>query len=66
MKRIAVFLFIITAIIVSILALAYFKAFQIEASAEGVYQGYIEGDYLYISSPVGGKVVNLAVEKGGS
>ncbi|MCJ7498995.1 HlyD family efflux transporter periplasmic adaptor subunit [bacterium] len=66
MKKIAVFLFIITAIIISILALAYLKVFQIEPSAEGVYQGYIEGDYLYISSSVGGKVVNLAVEKGGS
>ena len=65
-KRIAVFLFIITAIIVSISAIAYLKIIQIEKPAEGVYQGYIEGDYLYISSPVGGKVVKLAVEKGGS
>jgi HlyD family secretion protein len=29
-----------------------------------VYQGYIEGDYLYISSPVGGTVVNMPVDKG--
>jgi len=29
-----------------------------------VYQGYIEGDFLYISSPVGGTVANVPVSKG--
>ena len=33
-------------------------------SRNSVFQGYIEGDYLYVSSPIGGKVIHLFVEKG--
>jgi HlyD family secretion protein len=35
-----------------------------DESSRGTYQGYIEGDYLYISSPSGGKVERISVEKG--
>jgi len=31
---------------------------------QNTYQGYIEGDYLYIASPAGGKVVGIRVDKG--
>jgi len=31
---------------------------------DNLYQGYIEGDYLYVSSPVGGTVMNVPVAKG--
>ena len=31
---------------------------------DNVYQGYIEGDYVYISSSIGGKVEKIFVEKG--
>jgi HlyD family secretion protein len=31
---------------------------------KNTYQGYIEGDYLYVSSPVGGKVLGKYVIKG--
>jgi HlyD family secretion protein len=33
-------------------------------SPQDTYQGYIEGDYLYISSPAGGKVLLRHVNKG--
>jgi len=31
---------------------------------DGQFQGYIEGEYVYISSPVGGTLTNLAVARG--
>jgi HlyD family secretion protein len=43
-------------------ALAFISA--CDDSFPGVYNGYVEGDYIYISSPSGGKVVGLPVEKG--
>lgn len=30
----------------------------------GTYQGYIEGEYVYVASPLGGQLVNLAVARG--
>ena len=30
----------------------------------GGYQGYIEGDYIYVASPLAGHVETLAVQKG--
>jgi HlyD family secretion protein len=30
----------------------------------GVFQGYIEGEYVYVASPIGGTLTNLAVARG--
>jgi HlyD family secretion protein len=32
----------------------------------GIYQGYVEGEFVYVASPVGGRLVTLAVERGQS
>jgi HlyD family secretion protein len=32
----------------------------------GMYQGYIEGEYVYVASPLGGQLLNLAVARGDS
>jgi HlyD family secretion protein len=32
--------------------------------AQGVYQGYIEGEYVYLASPLGGALTQLAVARG--
>jgi HlyD family secretion protein len=34
--------------------------------AVGSYQGYIEGEYVYLASPLGGALTNLAVARGDS
>ena len=31
---------------------------------EGEFQGYIEGEYVYVASPIGGTLTNLAVARG--
>lgn len=31
---------------------------------DGQFQGYIEGEYVYVSSPIGGTLTNLAVARG--
>jgi HlyD family secretion protein len=31
---------------------------------QGVFQGYIEGEFVYVSSPLGGTLTNLAVARG--
>lgn len=33
-------------------------------SASNVFQGYIEGEYVYVASPLGGALTNLAVARG--
>lgn len=38
--------------------------FSCNNGPRNTYQGYIEGDYLYISSPAGGKIIGSHVEKG--
>jgi HlyD family secretion protein len=35
-------------------------------SSPGTYQGYIEGEYVYVGSPLGGSLTNLAVARGDS
>src|ERR1700744_2480879 len=32
----------------------------------GTYQGYIEGEYVYVASPIGGSLTNLLVARGDS
>ena len=32
--------------------------------SSGVFQGYIEGEYVYVASPLGGTLTNLAVARG--
>jgi len=49
------------------LALALFLMtvlFACNNSPRNAYQGYIEGDYLYLSSSVGGTITNVPVAKG--
>ena len=31
---------------------------------QGVFQGYIEGEFVYVASPLGGSLTNLAVARG--
>ncbi len=35
-------------------------------NSTGTYQGYIEGEYVYVASPLGGALTNLAVARGDS
>ncbi len=35
-------------------------------NSTGSYQGYIEGEYVYVASPLGGALTNLAVARGDS
>jgi HlyD family secretion protein len=35
-------------------------------SSAGNFQGYIEGEYVYVAAPLGGALTNLAVARGGS
>jgi HlyD family secretion protein len=52
-------------IIKPVLAIVLMAAvFACTEGPRNVYQGYIEGDYLYISSPVGGTVTNIPAIKG--
>ena len=34
--------------------------------SSGAFQGYIEGEYVYVAPPLGGALTNLAVARGGS
>ena len=33
-------------------------------NSSNVFQGYIEGEYVYVASPLGGALTNLAVARG--
>ena len=33
-------------------------------TSPGTYQGYVEGEFVYVASPVGGRLVRLLVERG--
>jgi HlyD family secretion protein len=49
--------------------LAVFAAVLLAGCGEnstGTYQGYIEGEYVYVASPLGGALTNLAVARGDS
>ena len=45
-------------------ALAAFFAAGCSPNASNVFQGYIEGEYVYVASPLGGALTNLAVARG--
>ena len=45
-------------------ALAAFFAAGCFSNSSNVFQGYIEGDYVYVASPLGGALTNLAVARG--
>jgi HlyD family secretion protein len=36
------------------------------AGSSGTFQGYIEGEYVYVAAPLGGSLTNLAVARGDS
>lgn len=66
MRKIPAIALIIIATTVAI-SVAYYLQIQTTGKTDGsVYQGYIEGDYLYMSAPLSGRIVRIAVEKGGS
>src|SRR5215472_1357059 len=37
-----------------------------DGNSTGAYQGYIEGEYVYVASPIGGALTNLDVARGDS
>jgi HlyD family secretion protein len=45
-------------------ALAVMFATGCSRNSSGTFQGYIEGEYVYIASPLGGALTNLAVARG--
>ncbi len=47
-------------------ALAALFAAGCSPNSSNVFQGYIEGEYVYVASPLGGALTNLAVARGGA
>jgi HlyD family secretion protein len=45
-------------------ALAAFFVAGCSPNSSNVFQGYIEGEYVYVASPLGGALTNLAVARG--
>jgi len=45
-------------------ALAAFFVAGCSLNSSNVFQGYIEGEYVYVASPLGGALTNLAVARG--
>jgi HlyD family secretion protein len=45
-------------------ALAALFAAGCSSNSSNVFQGYIEGEYVYVASPLGGALTNLAVARG--
>ncbi len=45
-------------------ALATFFTAGCSLNSSNVFQGYIEGEYVYVASPLGGALTNLAVARG--
>jgi HlyD family secretion protein len=45
-------------------ALAAFFVAGCSSNSSNVFQGYIEGEYVYVASPLGGALTNLAVARG--
>jgi HlyD family secretion protein len=48
------------------LALAAIFLAGCSENSSGVFQGYIEGEYVYVASPLGGALTNLAIARGDS
>ena len=51
-------------LILSALALAAIVVGGCSGNSPDTFQGYVEGEYVYISSPLGGARTNLAVARG--
>ena len=49
---------------IPILALAALLFAGCSQNSRNVFQGYVEGEYVYIASPLGGTLTNLAVARG--
>ena len=49
----------------SVLALAAAAVAGCSPGPANVFQGYIEGEYVYVAAPLGGALTNLAVARGG-
>jgi HlyD family secretion protein len=45
-------------------ALAVFFVAGCSSNSSNVFQGYLEGEYVYVASPLGGALTNLAVARG--
>lgn len=50
-------------VIIAVLLTALF-ATGCSSKRQGVFQGYIEGEFVYVASPLGGTLTNLAVARG--
>ena len=59
-------LLIVVAIILTLSVIVYLQHQKGNEPDGRVYQGYIEGDYLYMSSPLSGRIVKITAGKGGS
>ncbi len=46
------------------LALAAIFIAGCSSNSSNVFQGYVEGEYVYVASPLGGALTNLAVARG--
>ena len=53
-------------LIFSLLALAAALLAGCSGGSSGAFQGYIEGEYVYVAAPLGGALTNLAVARGDS
>lgn len=51
-------------LVIAIAGAAVFFGRSRPAAKEGVYAGYAEGELVYVSSPIGGEVQTLAVQRG--
>jgi HlyD family secretion protein len=53
-------------LVLSACALAAALLAGCSGNSSGAFQGYIEGEYVYVASPLGGALTNLAVARGDS
>lgn len=53
-------------LVLSACALAVALLAGCSGNSSGTFQGYIEGEYVYVASPLGGALTNLAVARGDS
>lgn len=52
-----------SSVVIALFLTAMFVA-GCSSKRQGVFQGYIEGEFVYVASPVGGALTNLAVARG--
>jgi len=53
-------------LVLSACALAAALLAGCSGGSSGAFQGYLEGEYVYVAAPLGGALTNLAVARGGS